>query len=279
MSPPAPPRSSIVEISQNLFQVWVAAPRQCPADTGGWVLWNTLAGPITAMTAANESTASPNQVLGLCTADSSMVQYRGTIEMRDVLGSNRIVNRLDVDNYLRGVVPREVPASWGSAGDGAGMNALMAQSVAARSYAISQNRYSVSGSLYAKTCDTSSCQVYGGAGTKPAASSAGVVVREDARTDQAVATTGPTAAAVRRTAGGAIVSTEFSASNGPYTAGGSFPSVDDPFDDVTAQPPAPLDPADRRRLARLLVRARERRRRAPPSPGRRAATSACGTTG
>ena len=230
------PSVDIVETSQNLFQIWVAAPLQCPVDTGGWVLWNTLAGPITVMTAADESTASPNRVLGLCAADSSLVQYRGTIEVRDVLGSNRIVNRLDVDNYLRGVIPREVPATWGSAGNGAGMNALMAQSVAARSYAISQNRYSVSGSVYAKTCDTSSCQVYGGAGTKPAASSAGVVVREDARTDQAVAGTGSTAAAVRRTAGGAIVSTEFSASNGPYTAGGSFPSVDDPFDDVAANP-------------------------------------------
>ena len=39
------------------------------------------------------------------------------------------------------------------------MNALRAQAVAARSFALSQNRYS-----YAKTCDTSSCQVYGGCG-------------------------------------------------------------------------------------------------------------------
>ena len=230
------PSVNVVEVSQNLFQIWVAAPLQCPEGTGGWVLWNTLVGPITLVTAADESTASPNAVLGLCASDASLVQYRGTIEVRDVLGANRIVNRLDVDNYLRGVVPREVPATWGSAGNGAGMHALMAQSVAARSYAISQNRYTVGGSVYAKTCDTSSCQVYGGAGTKPAASSAGVVVREDARTDQAIATTGPSASAVRRTAGGAIVSTEFSASNGPYTAGGSFPSVDDPFDDVTGNP-------------------------------------------
>ena len=78
-----------------------------------------------------------------------MHHYRGTVELADVGGPNRIVNQLDVDHYLRGVVPAEVPASWGSAGGGAGMNALRPKSVAARSFAISQNRYS-----YAKTCDT-----------------------------------------------------------------------------------------------------------------------------
>ena len=40
-----------------------------------------------------------------------------------------------MQDYLRGVVPRESPASWGDAGGGRGMNALMAQAVAARSYA------------------------------------------------------------------------------------------------------------------------------------------------
>ena len=35
---------------------------------------------------------------------------------------------------------------------------------------------------------------------------------------------------------GALVSTEFSASNGPRTAGGSFPAVDDPWDDVPGNP-------------------------------------------
>jgi hypothetical protein len=60
-----------------------------------------------------------------------------------------------LDRYVQGVVPREMPAAWGRrrrhprpAG----------QAVAARSYALAQNRYA-----YAKTC-TQSCQVYGGAG-------------------------------------------------------------------------------------------------------------------
>ena len=64
-----------------------------------------------------------------------------------------------MDDYLRGVVPRESPASWGDASGGKGMAALQAQAVAARSYAAAQNRYS-----WAQTCDYQNCQVYGGAG-------------------------------------------------------------------------------------------------------------------
>src|SRR5690606_14645885 len=109
-----------------------------------------------------------------------------------------------------------------------GMHALRAQSVAARSYALSQDRYT-----YASTCDTSACQVYGGSAVRVNATTANSVQREHANTDRAIA---DTASVVRRWPGGAIVSTEFSASNGPYTAGGSFPSVDDPYDDQPGNP-------------------------------------------
>ena len=71
----------------------------------------------------------------------------------------RTVNTVYMQDYLRGVVPRESPASWGSDAGGAGLNALMAQAVAARSYAWAEDR-----AAYAKTCDTTACQVYGGAG-------------------------------------------------------------------------------------------------------------------
>ncbi|HKA03221.1 MAG TPA: SpoIID/LytB domain-containing protein, partial [Acidimicrobiales bacterium] len=90
--------------------------------------------------------------------------YRGTIRaLNGSAGENRTVNILPLDRYVQGVVPREMPASWGGDSGGAGLNALRAQAVAARSYGVSQGRYS-----YAKTCDTQSCQVYGGAGFRAA---------------------------------------------------------------------------------------------------------------
>jgi hypothetical protein len=107
------------------------------------------------------------------------------------------------------------------------MNALRAQAVAARSFALSQNRYS-----YAKTCDTSSCQVYGGAAHRTGPTSAGFIGDEYALTNNAIGETGGSV----RLRNNAIVSTEFSASNGPRNAGGAFPAVDDPWDDVPGNP-------------------------------------------
>jgi SpoIID/LytB domain protein len=119
-----------------------------------------------------------------------------------------------MEDYLRGVVPRESPASWADVANGAGLNALMAQAVAARSYARSEARYA-----YATTCDTTTCQVYGGAGLN------GVSV-EDARTDRAVAnTTGDV-----MTLAGQVARTEFHSSSGGWTAGGTFPAVQDDGD-------------------------------------------------
>ena len=56
---------------------------------------------------------------------------------------------------------------------------------------------------------------------------------EHTNTDEAI---GDTGGVVRVWPGGETVSTEFSASNGPRTAGGAFPSVDDPWDDVAGNP-------------------------------------------
>ena len=180
--------------------------------------------------AGDDPGAAPGDVLGVCGAGGIVDHYRGTIYAANgTAGENRTVNSVLIESYLRGVVPRESPASWGAAGGGAGANALRAQSVAARSYALTQARYS-----YAKTCDSSACQVYGGAGWRVSASSTSATSREHELTDAAIAAT---AGKVRRwPSTGLIVSTEFSASNGPRTAGGSFPAVDDPADSEPANP-------------------------------------------
>ncbi|MDJ0771290.1 MAG: SpoIID/LytB domain-containing protein, partial [Ilumatobacter sp.] len=197
----------------------------------GTVPWVQLAvdqpGPIVFTTTVDQASSAAGDVLGVCEDSGSVNHYRGTVELIDVSGTNRVVNVLDVESYLRGVVPKEVPPSWGNGGGGTGMNALRAQSVAARSYGMSQSRYS-----YAETCDTSSCQVYGGSAVRISATTANYASVEHPLTDAAIADTSGTV----RIKSGSVVSTEFSASNGPRTAGGAFPSVNDPFDDQPGNP-------------------------------------------
>lgn len=216
-----------------------ARARQMIADSAASTSWQILnqgvAGPVVVTSSIDESSAAAGDQLGLCSDSGTITHYRGSIEVHHTSSGNRVVNEVAVENYLRGVIPREIPASWGSRADGAGMNALRAQAVAARSYGIRQGRYS-----YAGTCDTSSCQVYGGAAGRSSAIAA-AESKEHALTDQAIR---ETVGKVRRWAEGNptgqtigdIVSTEFSASNGPRTAGGAFPSVDDPADAVSTNP-------------------------------------------
>ncbi|MBA3339788.1 MAG: hypothetical protein H0T54_08635, partial [Geodermatophilaceae bacterium] len=128
--------------------------------------------PEAAPTAHDDGNA--RRLLTIC---ANGIGYRGNLRFLVDAGSTRAVNVVDTENYLRGVVPRESPAEWGDAGGGRGMEALKAQAVAARSYGLSEHRYS-----YAQTCDTTSCQVYGGAARNGA-------FIEDRRTDDAVRAT------------------------------------------------------------------------------------------
>ncbi len=54
--------------------------------------------------------------------------YRGSLELINLMGRVTVINLLDLEDYLLGVVPSEMPASWHP-------EALKAQAVAARSYA------------------------------------------------------------------------------------------------------------------------------------------------
>jgi len=147
-------------------------------------------------------------MLAVCTGGGT-TQYRGTLSLAQSEGSPRTVNSLPMEDYLRSVVPKESPASWADSG---GAASLRAQAVAARSYAYSENRYG-----YAKTCDTTSCQVYSGAGRNR-------VSQEDYRTDKAIS---DSINQVIRFPSGTIARAEFSSSTGGYTAGGDFPALPD----------------------------------------------------
>lgn len=98
--------------------------------------------------------------------------YRGALGVALEDGAYRTVNRVDIDDYLAGLLPAEMQANWADRG---GFEALRAQAIAARSYALAESRYH-----YAQTCDTTDCQVYPG------------TVLEDGRTTEAVAATAGT---------------------------------------------------------------------------------------
>ena len=80
--------------------------------------------------------------------------FRGTIEVRREGGALTIVNELDLDHYVMGV--REVPGHWP-------MEALKAQAVAARTYALWEVNKGYWKQFGFDVCATVSCQVYQGA--------------------------------------------------------------------------------------------------------------------
>ena len=145
-------------------------------------------------------------------------RFRGQLEFRPAGDHLLIINALDLDDYLRGVVPAESPASWPQ-------DALKAQAVAARTYAITTNAGGALG--FTQWADTRS-QVYRG------------VAAEAVSTDTAVAATSrqvvtylgkPITAFFFSTSGGKTENVE----NGfpgarpqPYLRG-----VEDPYDDVS----------------------------------------------
>jgi stage II sporulation protein D len=88
--------------------------------------------------------------------------YRGTFEISAQGGFLRVVNVVPLESYLQGVVPGEVPHAWP-------VEALKAQAVAARSYALASL---VKGKPFDLYADVRS-QVYGGvASEKPATNKA-----------------------------------------------------------------------------------------------------------
>jgi SpoIID/LytB domain protein len=176
--------------------------------TGAWHTWRTLKGD-----GEFRTTGRPLTLI----AGGHRVSYRGTLQsLGPVKGHpGRItVNKVSLESYVRGVVAREMPSSWHQA-------ALRAQAIAARTYAA----YDAGSPLSSRAdiCDSSSCQVYGG------------VAAETPSTDEAVAKT----AKQIRLYQGAPAFTQFSASNGGWTADGGKPYLvaePDPYDGWSGNP-------------------------------------------
>ena len=158
---------------------------------------------LTTLTGPAEFSAAGQPVTLFVTA-KQRVAYRG--KLRAISGDT--VNVLPLEDYLKGVVPREVPALWEPA-------AVQAQAVAARTYAAFQRREPQA--AHYDICDTTACQVYGGYSD------------EETGSNSAIAAT----AKQILTWDGRPAFTQFSASNGGWTSAGDFPYLPakpDPFD-------------------------------------------------
>ncbi|MFN8111261.1 MAG: SpoIID/LytB domain-containing protein, partial [Thermoleophilia bacterium] len=225
-------------------RVLLAAARPAPAvavDGDGWVATTANnAGPRVPLTpgAAYTAAAGPGGVT-VAAADGTVVatgaslrvvagptgmvrlgtkQYRGELDLLPDGGGVDVVNAVAVESYLRGVVPLEMPASWGDT-----PAALQAQAVAARSYTATSLRPGAGFDLYP---DTRS-QMYGG------------VAAETASTDAAVAAT----AGRVSTYNGQVIHAYYMSTDGGSTEnvenslGGSpvpyLVAVRDPFDAVS----------------------------------------------
>ena len=169
---------------------------------GSWRTWRRIRGE-----AEFSSTAGPLTLV----LPGARHDYRGTLQsVSSRQGRRQTVNKVGMEAYLRGVVPQELPALWEPA-------AVSAQSVAARTYAAFERSHPAAG--HYDLCDTSQCQVYGGADVEhPSATAA---IRATAR--QGLYFDGRPAF------------TQFSASNGGFSAAGSMPYLvaqADPYDSL-----------------------------------------------
>jgi stage II sporulation protein D len=177
---------------------------------GGVVLRSTSATPLASCGAKLRAAGAGRVTV------AGIGAYRGALEVLPTdsdAGSLNAVNAVPVDQYVKGVIPNESPASWPQA-------ALEAQAVASRSYALSVQVSGNGFDLY----DNTSSQVYKGLSSETAASN-----------EAAEATKGQVL-----TYGGQIAETYFSACSGGHTEsiqnvffGSPVPylvGVDDPYD-------------------------------------------------
>jgi stage II sporulation protein D len=124
--------------------------------------------------------------------------YRGTVALIKKGSGGRTINKVLLEDYVKGVVPAEMPTSWAA-------DAVRAQAVAARSYAVRLRDFGNYSGF--DICDTTACQVYGGMGLETSGGNAAV----KATADKIV------------TYRGKVALTQFASSNGGHSAQGDYP--------------------------------------------------------
>jgi stage II sporulation protein D len=149
-----PTREAAQALSARLAAVGLA---------GGWVVEesvDSMPGRLRLLETTDDLTRAT-----LVTADPADIMavdgktYRGSLEVRAGDAGLTVVNVLDVESYLRGVVPNELsPTSFPA------LEGLKAQAVAARTYVL-RNRGQFKARGY-DICATPTCQMYGGHSTE-----------------------------------------------------------------------------------------------------------------
>ena len=164
----------------------------------------------TGLSSGTWSFSSSSKIIEVIMPSGSVRPYRGSVALVKRGSSGRTVNRVLLEDYVKGVVASEMPTSWHP-------EAVRAQTVAARSYAVRiRDFYSYDGY---DICDTTACQVYGG------------INRETAAGNAAVKATNGTIVTYK----GAAALTQFASSNGGHSAQGDHPYLapqPDPYDGV-----------------------------------------------
>lgn len=121
---------------------------------GSWVTYKTKLDPKRVWYVANPKDGA----VKLAMPGGSVRTYSGKLAFRFSGSGAATVNHVSMETYLRSVVPSEMPAGWGTA-KSKGIEALKAQSIAARTYAARIRSTRPSTAIY-DLCDTSACQVY-----------------------------------------------------------------------------------------------------------------------
>ena len=83
--------------------------------------------------------------------------YRGKLMIKNIGGKLTVINDIDLEDYIKGVVPSEMPSSWE-------FEALKAQAIAARSYALANLGKQAKFGYDLK--DNTEDQAYGGASSE-----------------------------------------------------------------------------------------------------------------
>jgi SpoIID/LytB domain protein len=164
----------------------------------------------TGLTTGTWSFSTRSKIVKVVLPNGSVRPYRGTVALIRRGTGGRTVNNVLLEDYVKGVVPAEMPTSWAP-------DAVRAQAVAARSYAVRLQKFA--GNSGYDICDTTACQVYRG------------VASETSGGNAAVAATTKTIVTYR----GVVALTQFASSNGGHSARGDFPYLAaqrDPYDGV-----------------------------------------------